>query len=171
MVSVGMPIANDDQETFKDIGPTNNVIHAPKSEKGTSSTPAKPPTMTRVSTWTTNSACSNPKAIPNRTFLSVSAKTPPSDSSIEELSDENRRQKLYHETLQRTQHSSTRNHPESTSIPSRRRREYITLTIRLISNESAPIQKAPAKGRHGPFMARLLSAKVTWTKRWGKTNG
>ena len=93
-------MANDDQETFKDIGPTNNVIHAPKSEKGTSSTPAKPATMTRVSTWTTNSACSNPKAIPNRTFLSVSAKTPPSDSSIEELSDENRRQKLYHETLQ-----------------------------------------------------------------------
>ena len=97
---IGMPIANDDQETFKDIKPTNNVIHAPKSEKGTSSTSAKPATMTRVSTWTTNSAYSNPKAIPNRTFLSVSAKTPPSDSSIEELSDENRRQKLYHETLQ-----------------------------------------------------------------------
>ena len=50
MRSVSMPIANDDQETFKDIRPTNVGIHAPKSEKGTSSTPAKAETMTRVST-------------------------------------------------------------------------------------------------------------------------
>ena len=46
MRSIGTPIANDDQETFKDISPTNNVIHAPKR----SSTPAKPETMTRVCT-------------------------------------------------------------------------------------------------------------------------
>ena len=50
MRSVSMPIANDDQETFKDIRPTNVGIHALKSEKGTSSTPAKAETMTRVST-------------------------------------------------------------------------------------------------------------------------
>ena len=50
MISIGMPIANDDQEIVKDIKPTNIGIHEPKSEKGTSSTPVKPDTMTRVST-------------------------------------------------------------------------------------------------------------------------
>lgn len=47
-----------------------------------------------------NSACSDPKAIPNRTILSVSAKTPPSVGSIEEPGNENHCQKRYHETLQ-----------------------------------------------------------------------